>query len=450
MSVRRQMEKKFPKGEIDLGCVIRFKDSVQAPFEVNDPESVRGDFKDARFLKEIFFDSGDPYACLVFNLEIMKTLGNTLSGFSEENLINFVSGIDNANVALFKNPETSQSPVKRRKLFAFGIADIFNSKSSGEMSSSPNPPMTSKPYTPPKEHCRYLKNCFDERGYLRKDFDISKGVDIGLFSYLLILKQALDRRLKKINHYNTDDDSLDNINEQSGKMAAHMHNEKSVNKVFFEKAIINKLKNVDGRQLGVLPTDHEIAYLIQLHLLKQNLMKALNGHSQGYSIEELIEFIPVDMHEDLFCALNKFRSEESKTLESYLGNRKRRKNMQCGIIRQLTDNFKQNIGEVCDSFNTDDHTSLKQRRYPIFNKFFHKNYAEPADEEGQVDEEDCAICLDEIDDSIDRMYDKSRHTTSCKHYFHKGCLRTWFSTSFDTKCPLCRSLQVDDFDLRPK
>jgi Ring finger domain len=44
----------------------------------------------------------------------------------------------------------------------------------------------------------------------------------------------------------------------------------------------------------------------------------------------------------------------------------------------------------------------------------------------------CSICMVEIDDT-----GKGTVSTTCGHYFHEGCIKTWFRQSKD-KCPICK------------
>jgi len=45
----------------------------------------------------------------------------------------------------------------------------------------------------------------------------------------------------------------------------------------------------------------------------------------------------------------------------------------------------------------------------------------------------CAVCLDEMESgSIVQM-------KNCGHFFHEGCLATWFVQSSRLQCPMCRA-----------
>ena len=47
----------------------------------------------------------------------------------------------------------------------------------------------------------------------------------------------------------------------------------------------------------------------------------------------------------------------------------------------------------------------------------------------------CAICLEDIQF-------KDIHVTTCKHHYHRECIRTWYISS--DECPVCRLEQSTD------
>ena len=51
----------------------------------------------------------------------------------------------------------------------------------------------------------------------------------------------------------------------------------------------------------------------------------------------------------------------------------------------------------------------------------------------KVEKDDCVICLETME-----RYDICITLITCKHTFHRDCLKRWFSTGTKKLCPICR------------
>jgi len=63
-------------------------------------------------------------------------------------------------------------------------------------------------------------------------------------------------------------------------------------------------------------------------------------------------------------------------------------------------------------------------------------------------ENSCIICLDSI--SSNGGEDNGSKELACSHTFHKDCIENWFTSSHDTKCPVCRQKPEDIERKNPK
>ena len=70
---------------------------------------------------------------------------------------------------------------------------------------------------------------------------------------------------------------------------------------------------------------------------------------------------------------------------------------------------------------------------------------------GRVPETSCTICLEPLEqpgggaDTVggrgaDGYADSSVSVLRCAHQFHRGCLSTWWRTSPNKACPICKQL----------
>ena len=67
---------------------------------------------------------------------------------------------------------------------------------------------------------------------------------------------------------------------------------------------------------------------------------------------------------------------------------------------------------------------------------------------GNSNENSCTICFDPI--SSNEGEDNGNKELACSHTFHEACIENWFTTSGDTKCPVCRQKPEDVKRKNPK
>jgi hypothetical protein len=90
-------------------------------------------------------------------------------------------------------------------------------------------------------------------------------------------------------------------------------------------------------------------------------------------------------------------------------------------------------------FNIQREETLPQNIFEAYideiNEFFSDEYEtiEYPNEEIEV----CSICMDKLDVSYDDKNEKSVLLT-CGHCFHEQCLKSWYKSSIQKDCPICR------------
>jgi hypothetical protein len=75
------------------------------------------------------------------------------------------------------------------------------------------------------------------------------------------------------------------------------------------------------------------------------------------------------------------------------------------------------------------------RRHKIYHKRLGVMTTTMPEIDGDVDAEDCSICLD-------RLNTQPTQTLPCRHAFHRGCIEEWVSTNdgrAHRRCPICRA-----------
>lgn len=78
------------------------------------------------------------------------------------------------------------------------------------------------------------------------------------------------------------------------------------------------------------------------------------------------------------------------------------------------------------------------------NQFFSDQYEtiEYPKEEIEI----CSICMDKLDVKCDDLKNEKSVLLTCGHYFHEECLKSWYKSSTQKDCPICREkLEIKNY-----
>ena len=64
----------------------------------------------------------------------------------------------------------------------------------------------------------------------------------------------------------------------------------------------------------------------------------------------------------------------------------------------------------------------------------------------ELQEEICSICMDKLNVKCHDVKNEKSVLLTCGHYFHEECLKTWYKSSAQKDCPICREkLEIKNY-----